>query len=524
MREIIASSLIEEENGEKYRFVLLQNIKMNPLYYLLFIISTLCANRAWAQPFCIKDVRVGDSTINYANPEIAPTGNYMLWIEIDTANGFSGRVWHCGLDPRTGDLIPADGKGFNAFNSNVYGRPADWGVDSIGPYYVGLNTLGQWVWVRPTRPTSGISTILSIPPDTRRRVIYPSQLPDTNKRFITYILNENQPGGANNPANSTFDLRFLDLDDPTSEISIETQTRTFPAAVGMDVLVPRWIKGTPYLTYGFYDSDNFVQVKEFDAFNPGSPGLPVTTDQTIKADGYPVNNPFNGKQYIISGLNGTDSAIVYRRDTFGQEFTPVENIIPNSIHLTDPALNQSHEPFFFKGQLYTAFQVNEDGGSFINTTLNEPGEIWITNIDSIRQTMWLISDFDSTLNVSEPEPFTGDNKIFVFYSANTIDPDNAPLNRIFQLRRCETPMNDIISYIDEKVEKRIKVFPNPTSGLINIEGGNDNIDVRLFGVNGKLLVHETNPRQIDLSPLPDGSYFLVLSADGFRIIEKIVKN
>ncbi len=476
-----------------------------------------------AQDFAISDERLGDPTINYVNPEVSPVGNYMVWIEIDTATGFSGKVWHCGLNQDTGDLIPENGRGFNPFTSNVYGRPADWEVDAFGPYYVGLNSTGQFVFVRPTGPNSADVEILPTAPDLKRRVIYPSQLPNSNKRFITYILNENQPGGANNPANSIFELRFLDLDNPTNEMIIETQTRSFPTAVGMDVLVPRWIKGTPYLTYGFYDNENFVQVKEFDAFNPDAPPVPITNDQNIKADGYPVNNPFNNQQYLVSGLNGTDTAIVYRRDNPGELFTQIETILPNTQNLQNPALNQSHEPFFFDGQLYTTFQVNEDGGSFVNTTLNEPGEIWITTIDSEQQNMWLISDFNPELNISEPEPFTGNDKIFVYYSANLIDPDNSPLNRIFQLRRCETPMNGTVTSIEDLPNGKVKLYPNPTTNHLNIESPLDSYKVLIYSFDGRICKKYQNSNRIDLSTFHDGIYLVRVAGTSFELVRKVVK-
>ena len=106
--------------------------------HITTLISILILNTAGlkAQNFTISDQRLGDTTINYVNPEISPVGNFMTWIEIDTNTGFSGKVWHCGLDPDTGDLIPENGKGFSPFTSNVYGRPADWGVDAIRTYYI----------------------------------------------------------------------------------------------------------------------------------------------------------------------------------------------------------------------------------------------------------------------------------------------------------------------------------------------------------------------------------------------------
>jgi hypothetical protein len=159
------------------------------LFFLLIIFNGLI-NYLTAQTFLPEDIRIGDTTINYVNPELSPTGNYLIWIEIDTTNGVSGTVWQCGIDPNTGDLIPENGKGFSPFYSNVYARPADWGIDSIGLYYVGATFAGQVKLDRPTSPTAATVTDIAMPVSNKRRVFYPSQLPGVNKRFVSYILNE----------------------------------------------------------------------------------------------------------------------------------------------------------------------------------------------------------------------------------------------------------------------------------------------------------------------------------------------
>jgi len=86
----------------------------------------------------------------------------MIWIEVDTSNGVIGNIWQCGIDPNTGDLVPPDGKGFNPFYSNIYARPADWGIDSLGLYYVGATLAGQMKFVRPTSPTSATVTDITM--------------------------------------------------------------------------------------------------------------------------------------------------------------------------------------------------------------------------------------------------------------------------------------------------------------------------------------------------------------------------
>ncbi|WP_131454009.1 hypothetical protein [Neotamlana sedimentorum] len=388
------------------------------------------------------DVRVGDVTINYVNPEISPRDNYMVWIELDTINGVSGKVWQCGINPETGDLIPSNGKGFSPFTSNIYARPADWGLDKLGVFYVGASTQGQIKLVRPTSPTTATVTDIAMPIDNKRRVFYPSQLPNENKRFVIYILNDVINGfSANYPQNTKFQLRLLDLDNPTNDYLIEEQPSLYPLIVPMDIIVPRWIKGSSYITYGYKDSNGVVQAKQFNALNPTAAAIPITNDLANKVDGNTVLNTLNGDQYFISGINATNTAYVYKRTSFEAMFFQDEIITPTTINLKTPALNQSHEPFIFNSQLYSAFQINNDGNNFSQTAFNRPGEIWLTTLDNPNQQMWLLNEFDSTLNVSEPEAYIGKDKVWIFYSAAKLDGTQSYINRKYQLRRCEAPFN-----------------------------------------------------------------------------------
>ncbi len=475
-----------------------------------------------------NDVRIGDPSINYVNPEISPVSNYMVWIEVDTITGVLGRVWHCGIDPNTGDLIPPNGKGFSPFYSNIYARPGDWGLDSIGPYYVGATYNGQIKFVRPTSPTSGIVTDIPLSVVNKRRVFYASQLPGINRRFVSYIYNDSVNGfSQNTPENSYFQLHLLDLDNPTNDHLIEEQPSMYPLPIPMDIIVPRWIKGSHYLTYGYKDQTNRVQAKEFNAYTPQNQAIPVTNDPANKIDGNSVLNPLTNEQYFMSGINASDTAYFYKRDSFGSMFIQNEIVVPQSVHLDTPSLNQSHEPFLFDGQLYSAFQINNWGGNFFNTTFNEPGEIWMVTIDTNPQQFWLLSEFDSTLNVSEPEPYVGNNKVWVYYSANVIDTIKPFFKRQFQLRRCDTPLNNQSIAIgkgnDYKIN-RILLYPNPTRGIILF---NDeklmNTCFIVYNTSGQIVKRLQNQHYVDISDMADGVYFIESKSGRQRLTTKIVK-
>lgn len=524
-------------NDKTQKLKLKLTMKTNLVLTLLTIFVSQVVS---AQQFTPNDVRIGDTTVNYVNPEISPTGNYMLWIEVDTTNGVSCKVWQCGIDSNTGNLIPSDGKGFNPFFSNVYARPADWGVDSLGVYYVGATFAGQLKFVRPTSPTSAIVTDIPMPIMNKRRVFYPSQLPNENKRFVSYILNDSINGlSLTTPQNTYYQLRLLDLDNPANDYLIEQQASNYPGAIPMDIIVPRWMKGTHYLTYGFKDAQNKIQAKELNAYTPLTPPVAVTNDLATKVDGYPVINPLTNEQYLMSGINNTDSAFFYKRTSFGSMFTYNETVVPQSVHLINPALNQSHEPFFFNNQLFSTFQVNERGINYLETTLNKPGEIWMTTIDRSPRTMWLLSEFDSTLNISEPEPYVGNNKVWVYYSAVKIDTTKPLLKRHFQLRRCETPINQL-SASKRLKENKLQIdynlfqnYPNPFNPTTTIRFSipkTEYVNLQVFDVLGKkiiTLIDKEVPSgehsvTFDAHNLSSGIYFYQLKTNNVVIHRKMI--
>ena len=85
-------------------------------------------------------------------------------------------------------------------------------------------------------------------------------------------------------------------------------------------------------------------------------------------------------------------------------------------------------------------------------------------------------------------------------------------------------MSDISASVD------IQVAPNPTSGLlhVNIPGlaDGDKGTACLYSQNGVPLISagiEGATTTMDISSLPDGMYFLVISLDGGRRTWKIVK-
>lgn len=80
--------------------------------------------------------------------------------------------------------------------------------------------------------------------------------------------------------------------------------------------------------------------------------------------------------------------------------------------------------------------------------------------------------------------------------------------------------------LNENILNTISVYPNPTSGILNIENTNNlNIEkLTVIDVTGKILLEQkNNTSQIDVQRLPAGMYILEITANGAKQHTKFIK-
>ncbi len=83
-------------------------------------------------------------------------------------------------------------------------------------------------------------------------------------------------------------------------------------------------------------------------------------------------------------------------------------------------------------------------------------------------------------------------------------------------------LDEIVGIEDLEV-LQIEVYPNPTAGIIEIQGiAADQID--LIDIHGKLLsIEKLSNNKVDISTLPIGIYFLKLTVDDQIVTKRIIK-
>ncbi|MGQ1891940.1 T9SS type A sorting domain-containing protein [Thermophagus sp. OGC60D27] len=71
----------------------------------------------------------------------------------------------------------------------------------------------------------------------------------------------------------------------------------------------------------------------------------------------------------------------------------------------------------------------------------------------------------------------------------------------------------------------VSIFPNPTKGQvnINIDSPYRDIEIQLFNAKGECLLSACNTTELNIEPLPRGTYFLKLLIDGTTVTRQIIK-
>jgi hypothetical protein len=361
--------------------------------------------------------QVGDPKGNYLNVEFTCDGKYMVWFESAGGSSDHGIVWHSGVNPETGELVPRDGRGFRAFESTSWGR-ANPGCDKDGPYYVGADRAGRLILVRPGGPDRGRVTPLPTTADRRRRAVYPTNLENRAGGYVLFIQNEKNPGaGVRANGNSWVELQYISLAEPTKIHSVVRQATPTMGFAPMDAGFVRWMRGRPLMTYGAVpEGSKRTAIAAFDADRPERKSFAAVVNAHNHIDPYPTQiGPY---EYIFAGLDGSPKSHVYRRRAgSGHDvaFELYRVIEPEKSKLASPSLAQSHEPFLFQGRLFTVYQINDKGRSFFETTFRKPGEIWLADLSGARIRQWRIAPDDNG-PAAEPEPLVTRHGVWIYYT------------------------------------------------------------------------------------------------------------
>ncbi len=390
---------------------------------LLLAIAGSVAAPAYAQ-FAPSEVLVGDPTASCLGLEFSPDMKWCVW----TQQGTPSRAWLCGVNPSTGNFIPANGKplGLRGSPFAIAGIPPrgnpQWGQDSTGWHIIAIADNGDIVRVRPgTLSAAGQWTIeptierFVVPAggsNTTRQYPFASRLPDRAGSYVVYeqIVN-NTPG-----------IYYLDLADPTRlerRVDAPIGYTMPPTLESIAVTIYRWLPGLPVLTFAALQGAPLKMCQlDVSAPSPNSVAInPASDTVSFHTDDFP--SVTFGRRTLIGGINATATARYYAQDPVTSLTSTLADITvtPAMSALNNPRWATSFEPFEWNGKVYSAFQII-DGTDPLQAV---PSEIWLTSLSDFR----LATDTSllRRINTSpsrqrrDPEYFLGTTRAWVYWYA-----------------------------------------------------------------------------------------------------------
>jgi len=205
----------------------------------------------------------------------------------------------------------------------------------------------------------------------------------------------------------------------------------------------------------------------------------------------------------------------------------------DSILLPDTATS------FIKSQGFVIYSVKLNDNVLPNTIIHNTASIFFDNNPAV-VTNTTINTVECYITPTAPVIYLSENNLVVntnnnvqwylndyiiFGATDSIYPQAEHGNytvEVFDDNGCSS-FSDVFLFTDiEKTNnsEKVKIYPNPTTGLINIDG--DNIkQIDILNIEGKH-IYSTNEQIIDISKQPKGIYFVKVTTGRAVIIRKII--
>jgi hypothetical protein len=317
-----------------------------------------------------------------------------------------GEVWLAWVNPRTGDLMPANGKGYLldtlAGPMSIGRNGPEWATSDRGPQALWTRLVNDVPTImRATR--SGMSWVVEeLPGTTNRATPIGSQDPrDPTPRTIWFTQ------GPLNPYNG-----WMELDDTSTSERLPDFYAFARFATGHP-----WVTGVHPASF----ADPTPQVFFFDTTTHTE--AQITTSPEAKGSTFVWQAPeFGGETVFFTthgDADGEPTSIVLYREIQGA-WTPVHTIEmpPGMPYVVSP------EPFTWAGQSYVSFISSEAPKNVDNGI----AVVWIASLDPARPLMRRIS-LAFGVRRKDPEFYLGGARPWVYYSVLTENGN--------KLRRCE---------------------------------------------------------------------------------------
>lgn len=358
--------------------------------------------------------------------------------------------------------------------------------------------------------------------------------------------------------------------DPADVNSFGSQVVNFPAAttsgsVNVTITDDLINEGTESLTFAIRNASSSLIIGADSIFTlninpsdvPWNPGLPFYSIAEVRgtnAQGQPDSNT------VLCGVGGTVYGVNFRTvglsffindetagmnvfspsSTFGYNVTEGDSVVVYG----EVAVFRGLAQMAFLDSILVISSGNPIPNPVVVTTLDESTEgelIRINNLTLVTPAQWTnnVNGFtvDATNGTTTYQVRIERNTTAIPMPAPTVPFDVIGIGSQFATTTV-APFTDGYQIIPRKLEDiillnnvedengwNVSMYPNPTSGILNIHSELDNYSLQLIDLTGKVVVSKVNmsmTTQIDVSSLSSGIYLVKLNNGSNQLTKKVV--
>lgn len=366
---------------------------------IIIIAGLFCCQDAMA---AVDDTILGDLDTDYRQIEFAPDGSfYLAWN--DKTSGTSS-VWLARMDPRTGSMIPPDGRGLMVVDDSVDAGVVQWGIDIDGLFCAFPRRADGLLSICRINENGGVDvSVLAAPARMGRYALYAST-DTTRPGWISYLQE------------SDGQVYAVSLQDPLVEYNL---TGNQPIGeVG-----PRWVPGQPIMIAGIEEDEGRIQLWQID-FSSGVPGplQRITHDENDYRGAFP---------FVVERGNRAILAVLNRTEDIALLLAPIGNELDHRLVAVYETRSEfksprafSPEPMKWNGHWWAMYSVFDARlpGPYANI-----GEIYLADLHRPKRPPIRLTEDTLELR-TEPEPLNGTS--WGYYSGRGILEDVFHFHRL----------------------------------------------------------------------------------------------
>ena len=203
----------------------------------------------------------------------------------------------------------------------------------------------------------------------------------------------------------------------------------------------------------------------------------------------------SNSDFLIYDFQEENAYVIKHRNDF--------NEIDSTLIVIDSTKQVSFGPSNFEKQYISICYPNLDDGTFPSCYQNEI-------IKYVGAEYFFIQDIEM---LCDPSSF--------FIGLRCFKTDSLEIN--FTQSNCDTNYTSIQVSAKDYAKSKIHVYPNPTSGFLNIESDQKYNSISIVDINGKEIYKVNKSERIDISEFPNGIYLVKIDGSENFELKKIYK-